>query len=444
MTFTVTLSGDSILNRRVSDIEDARFKSIMEDLRNADVSYTHLETLIHNYDEPEVYPSAEAGWTWMRSPSHIVDELRWMGIDVVSTASNHALDYGVGGLRSTWEALNRAGIAHAGSGEDLGAARAPTLFERRGHRIALVSMTTSLTRAGRAGGNRSDMRGRPGANPLGYFFEVDDATFELVHMLALRTGRWLERVSATDWLVNPPGLHNSWTRYRVTDGMRGARMVADERDLAGNLSVIRDAGQRADLVMVHIHNHEWDPNAGLESPPSFVREAAKCAIDAGANLVIAEGSHAPLRGAELYGHGVILYDPGDLFLMSASVTRFPHDFYERHRDRLNGLVEQATQAEAWAAREKHDIENPAGGYRSHDVNGGVVVRCRFSADLQLEKVELVPFDWELQEGEREKLPRRALGESAQRILSRLDGLSHPFGTRVLQEHDVGLLKLASD
>ena len=440
MTFDVTLSGDSILNRRVSDVPDARFGRLVSELRDADVSYTHLETLIHDYHGPEVYPSAEAGWTWMRSPRETASELRWLGIDLVSTASNHALDYGVGGLRSTWESLDGAGIAHAGTGEDLGAARSPVLLDRRGRRVALVSMTTSLTRSARAGGSRQDVRGRPGANPLSYTYEVDPATFELVRTLAHRTGRWVERVSATDWLVNPPGLHNSWTRYRVSEDVVGARMVADERDLAGNLTSIEDACGRADLVVVHIHNHEWDPDLGLDTPPGFVRVIAQRAIDVGAQVVIAEGSHAPLRGAELRGDGVILYDPGDLFLMSASVTRFPLDFYERHRDRLEGPPEEATLSAAWAAREGHDVENPPGGYRNHPVNGGVVVRCRFGDDTRLQGVELLPFDWELLPGEHGKLPRRAGERTATAILERLDELSRPFGTRVERWDALGVLR----
>ena len=66
--FSVAVTGDSIVNRRLSVYSDERFLSMIKILRDADVSYTHLETLIHDYDGPEVYPAADAGWTWMRWP----------------------------------------------------------------------------------------------------------------------------------------------------------------------------------------------------------------------------------------------------------------------------------------------------------------------------------------------------------------------------------------
>ena len=56
-------------------------------LRDTDIGYTHLETLMHDYDEAEVYPAAAAGGTWMRSPRFVADELKWAGFNIVSHAS---------------------------------------------------------------------------------------------------------------------------------------------------------------------------------------------------------------------------------------------------------------------------------------------------------------------------------------------------------------------
>ena len=121
--FSVAVTGDSIVNRRLSVYSDERFLSMIKVLRDADVAYTHLETLIHDYDGPEVYPAADAGWTWMRSPSFMAEELKWAGFDIVSHASNHSLDYSYGGLFSTWKALDKAGLPYAGTGKTLGDAR---------------------------------------------------------------------------------------------------------------------------------------------------------------------------------------------------------------------------------------------------------------------------------------------------------------------------------
>src|SRR4030042_4721650 len=127
--FTIAVTGDSIINRRVSVYSEERFLSLVKIIRDADVAYTHLEMLIHDYEGPELYPAAEAGWTWMRSPLFVADELKWAGFDIVSHASNHCLDYSYGGLYSTWKALDEAGIPHAGTGRDLGEAREPAYLE---------------------------------------------------------------------------------------------------------------------------------------------------------------------------------------------------------------------------------------------------------------------------------------------------------------------------
>jgi hypothetical protein len=170
--FNIAITGDSILNKRVSVCQDERFLSLIKAIRGADLGYTQLETLIHDYEGPEIYPGAEAGWTWMRSPKYVVDELKWAGFHMVSTASNHSLDFSYGGLKSTWKALNEGGIVHAGTGNNLAEARAPAYLETANGRVALISMCSSFTGAAKAGEQRADMQGRPGLNPLRYHWKV--------------------------------------------------------------------------------------------------------------------------------------------------------------------------------------------------------------------------------------------------------------------------------
>ena len=64
--FTIAVTGDSIINRRISVHQEERFLSLIKVIRDVDVAYTHLETLIHDYEGPELYAAADAGWIWMR------------------------------------------------------------------------------------------------------------------------------------------------------------------------------------------------------------------------------------------------------------------------------------------------------------------------------------------------------------------------------------------
>lgn len=374
---TVAVTGDTILNRRVSVSKEARFLSIVDILRNADVAYTHLETLIHDYDGPELYPAAEAGYTWMRSPRFVTDELKWMGFSIMSHASNHCMDYSYGGLLSTLQALDEAGIVHAGTGRHLGEAREPAYLETSCGRVALVSMCSSFSGWARAGEARRDVKGRPGLNPLRFFYTADGNTLTALKQFAPKLGWWVLKDDRA-WFFHPAGLHH--TVYKFVEGDEpGIHTVAEDDDVIGNLQSIRDARRQADLVLVHVHNHEWNPQKGLWSPPEFVVNFARLCIDTGADVFIGEGSHAPLRGIEIYKNKAIFYDPGDFIVMNNTITRLPSDFYSRVKSGLAVPPWEATTADALDARQSLPPPlNPAGGYYSAPVIGAIVGVCTFT------------------------------------------------------------------
>lgn len=67
---------------------------------------------------------------------------RGRGIDMVSNANNHSLDFGPAAMLDMLRRLDRAGIAHAGAGANVAEARQAALdMTRDGTRIAVVSCT---------------------------------------------------------------------------------------------------------------------------------------------------------------------------------------------------------------------------------------------------------------------------------------------------------------
>jgi poly-gamma-glutamate synthesis protein (capsule biosynthesis protein) len=72
-----------------------------------------------------------------RAPPAAVEVLTLLGVDCVTLANNHALDYGEEALRETLALLDSAGIAWAGAGGDLEEARRPAV---RGD-VAVVGVT---------------------------------------------------------------------------------------------------------------------------------------------------------------------------------------------------------------------------------------------------------------------------------------------------------------
>ncbi|MFB6310890.1 MAG: CapA family protein [Salinirussus sp.] len=462
MATSIALTGDSIINRRVSVCDDPDVQEFLGLLDHADIGITHLEAILHDFDREDIYPNYVAGGNWLHAPGHIADELATLGVDAVSHASNHALDYGYGGLFATWNNLDRAGIAHAGTGENLAAADAPTYVESGSALVGLVSMTTSFADAHRAGESRRDVPGRPGVNPLGVNYEVDAETRETLVELAELQGWWVTQ-QGDRWLLNPPGERRvAPDVYIETDdeavsaaGGLVPRLAAVDR--ARNLAAIRDAGAQADLVVAHIHTHAWDPAADMSEPGRFLPPFAHACIDAGADIVLCQGTHTPMRGIEIYDQRPIFYDPGDFLFMTDSINRLPYEYYDRYGDRMDVDVAKARPSDAHAARgdiielgegtddEEEEyfggqIHNPPGGYFDAPVLGNFVPVCSF-ADGALDAVEIYPG--RLQDSPKllEGVPRRVHGEDAAEIIEHLADLSARYDTTVELDGDVGRIPL---
>ncbi|MGH7477338.1 MAG: CapA family protein [Longimicrobiales bacterium] len=112
--------------------EEARYplERVAPVLREADIAFANLETPLSDV-------ARHTGA--FRTPTAFAEALRWAGIDVVSTANNHAMDAEEQGLLHTIEALDRAGVGHAGTGRHLEDARKPFIIEREGIKLAFLA-----------------------------------------------------------------------------------------------------------------------------------------------------------------------------------------------------------------------------------------------------------------------------------------------------------------
>ncbi len=141
---TVGLTGDVMVGRGVARaVEvyglDHPLVAVVPLLGRADLTFADLACV---YTGRAIRPEETAGNRFYAraEPSH-VEVLRRAGLDGVSLANNHLCDYGNVGLRDTVAALDEAGIAHAGAGENLAAAEAPIRLVRRGWRVSTLAFT---------------------------------------------------------------------------------------------------------------------------------------------------------------------------------------------------------------------------------------------------------------------------------------------------------------
>ncbi len=107
----------------------------------SDVAICHLETPVGRAAGPyEGYPNFSV-------PPLILAALVDTGYDACSTASNHSNDHGTEGIDRTLEALDAAGLAHAGTARTPEEANTPTLISSPAGTVGLISATYDLNGA---------------------------------------------------------------------------------------------------------------------------------------------------------------------------------------------------------------------------------------------------------------------------------------------------------
>jgi gamma-polyglutamate biosynthesis protein CapA len=217
---TIAAGGDVIGDRKVATFIDkhggeAVFAGVRDLLREADLAFVNLESPLSDKGQRKTAKDV----TFRGRPA-LVAGLASAGIDVVSIANNHTLDWGAEALLDTIERLEQAGIKSAGAGADLAAARRPALLETAAGRVAVLAFSNILPEGFPAG------EGRAGVNP---------ARPDRERLL----GDVTAAAEEADWVI--VSVH--WGKEYQPDAN------ADQRELAHQLV---DAG--ADLILGH-HPH---------------------------------------------------------------------------------------------------------------------------------------------------------------------------------------------
>jgi len=106
----------------------------------------------------------------------------------------------------------------------------------------------------------------------------------------------------------------------------GTDNICNPEDLADNLRAIGEAKDFADLVLVAHHFNISDGERG-DGPPRYVRDFARAAIDAGADVFIGHGWHRTM-GIEIYKNRPIIYGIGNFIGHSEFTVNVPYDSYE--------------------------------------------------------------------------------------------------------------------
>lgn len=210
--------------------------------RDPHLKLINLETSITTHDEP--WPGK--GIHYRMHPKNI-KLLTVAGIDHVSLANNHVLDWGRKGLSETLKTLRFSKIAFSGAGLNEESALEPSLFKIEGKRVLVYSYGTPNC------GIPADWAAKNGKSGVNFLPAFNDEQVERIQ-----------------------------------------KLISEEKE-------------DGDIVIFSIH---WGGNWGYEIPESHRQFAHALIARAGVDLIFGHSSHHPL-GIEIYRNKLIIYGAGD-------------------------------------------------------------------------------------------------------------------------------------
>lgn len=137
---SMIFTGDVMLGSSVRSNYDSKgirgilSEYLQQEMVQADITMVNQEFPFSTRGTP--MPNKQ--YTFRADPSYL-SAFHEMGIDVVSLANNHALDYGTDALLDTFAALDEAGIPYAGAGETKERAEQPIFLECGGRTVGILS-----------------------------------------------------------------------------------------------------------------------------------------------------------------------------------------------------------------------------------------------------------------------------------------------------------------
>jgi poly-gamma-glutamate synthesis protein (capsule biosynthesis protein) len=363
----ITAVGDMIFNQPITHLADAERAGLFRIMQEADIAYGNMEFSLN--DRPDL----QRPFYNFRAGREFRWELARTGINLVSLANNHALDFGPEGLKECLQALDHTNITYAGAGTTLAEARKPGRMEIAGRKttFALLSYMRYWTAKYRS------------KDPNGPSL----ATIDPAVILVAKDGQ-VEKVEGP--------------------------LEADVKAMEDDILLAR---RRSDVLLVSLHNHDVTHHRAYgiqDTTPPNDQIMFHRAIEAGADLVLGTGPHV-LRGIEIYKGRPIFYSLGDFIYQYRTPDRIPVDLIHQRDIEMP----RPTNVSVWDRRE------------SREVMESVMVRMTLNQG-KLKRIQLLPVTID-DEGPLYGVPRLASTKRGGEILALMQELSAPYGTKIISK-----------
>jgi poly-gamma-glutamate synthesis protein (capsule biosynthesis protein) len=317
--------------------------------------------------------------TDVQNPAHRVhprniEALTAVNFNVVTMAGNNNIDYGLEAFYDTIDLCREHGIAVAGAGHNLAEACEPVQLEAAGRRVAFLSFCSIL----REGYAATPSRGGIAPLHVSTFYEPLENIYE------------------------QPGT----PAKTVT--------VVDQPDLQRVLEKIREARERADIVVASFH---WGVHF-THDLAMYQPDVAYAAIDAGADVVLGTHPHC-LQAIDVYKGKPIFYSLGNFAfeqpepIAQHGVSKYL-SFYGLEVDRS-----LAAHPHPWHCRLTMIVQL---SFKESGVSEIRLVPVYFNDDAQPE-------------------PLKAGTTLHSRVVELLEGLCNEIGTEVVRDGDDVIVRL---
>ena len=363
----ITAVGDMIFNQQISRLPEADHQQLFRIMQEADIAYGNLEFSLNDH------PELQRPFYNFRAPTEFRWEVAAIGINLVSTANNHALDFGPEGLKDSLRALDLAQITHAGAGRTLAEAHEP----------GTMSVQSQKTK------------------------------FALLSYMRY----WTAKYRCKD----PDGPCLATINPAVILTARDGKVEEVEGPLASDVATMEDdivlARRHNGIVMVALHNHDVSHHRAYgiqENIPATEEIMYRKAIDAGADMVLGSGPHV-LRGIEIYKGKPIFYSLSDFIYQYRTPDKIPVDLIHQR----DTEVARPTNVSVWDRRDTPQTME------------GILVRMTLNAE-KLKRIEFIPVSID-DEGPLYGVPRFASAARCKEMIERVQRLSKPYGTAIVDK-----------
>ncbi len=291
---TINFVGDVMMGRRLEEPGGiiptqgvfALFEPTYEILGlAADITMANLEIPLTNQGEPHPTKSIV-----FRCAPENVSGLYYGGIDVVTLANNHILDYMEPGIIQTKNILNEAGIQHSGAGMNSYDAYLPAFLSAKGQTIAVIA---SSDRTGQYNNYQPYLNA--GENKSGFAYLTPYYLRQQIQSVRTDVDLVVVEMHAGSEYSSAPG--ENYDSYEPPPtGFENLRT-----------NPASEIGFMADPLL-GLDEEDYSPR--LDRPKMWDRAIRQFAIDEGADAVIVHHPHI-IHGVEIYDGKIIAHSLGN-------------------------------------------------------------------------------------------------------------------------------------